>query len=287
MKLKTWKLRNEAGDGGDTGGGAPAGADAGATGGNPPAGGQPAADQSLLAGAATAAAAGAASPIHEAIPEKYRVNKDDGTFDLEASARKLAEGQANLEKRLGAGEVPPKSPEEYDLADLAETVDVDALKAEPQFQEFAKQAHELGLTNKQLSFVVKSMAELSAGQQAVAQENVQQQLREQWKTDQEFNANMGLAYKAASTLLDQADMQNLLKPGGAGDDPAVIRLLAKIGKEMQEDAPPAGANQSAEPDIQALLRSEAYNDPKHLDHKAVNARVQAYYQKTYGNAPVI
>ena len=43
------------------------------------------------------------------------LTKKMARFDLEASARKLADGQANLEKRLGAGDLPPKSAEEYAL----------------------------------------------------------------------------------------------------------------------------------------------------------------------------
>lgn len=272
LKLKH-KLMNEAGEGGDPG----AVTDATQAAAAPQ-------DGSLLSQAASA-------PTDDWIPEKFRSNKDDGTLDLEASARKLNEAYANLEKRFGTGDVPPESVDKYELKDLPDGISVDDLKAEPSMQEFIAKAHAEGLTNKQLNFVVSEFLtnakSLVDGNAALTKEEVSAELRKTWSTDQEMDANLQDAYKAAATYLDNDELDQLLQAGGPGDNPDVIKLLARIGKELKEDVPPNNADQSAQPDVQALLRSEAYTNPKHPDHKAVSAKVQAHYAKQYGNTPVV
>ena len=79
-------LMDEAGEGGDPSTGAA----------TPPAG-------SVLANAAP----------NDFIPEKYRVNKEDGSLDLEQSSRKMGEAYKHLETRMGTGDAPPKSHDEY------------------------------------------------------------------------------------------------------------------------------------------------------------------------------
>src|SRR6478736_10297497 len=110
MWKKRFPLMNEAGA-----------ADAGGSGGGDPGAGgsvvndQPAGGEAPASTTPPAAAAPATQPTNllkqgveeptptEFIPEKYRVTKDDGTLDIEASARKLAEAHGSLEKRLGSG----------------------------------------------------------------------------------------------------------------------------------------------------------------------------------------
>lgn len=273
MKIKTWTLRNEAGDSGDAGGGAAVVAD--------PAAGAPA-DASLLATAAAAPA-----PINEAIPEKYRVTKEDGTFDLEASARKLADGQANLEKRLGSGDVAPKSPAEYAL-ELPDGLDFAALKDDPDMQALLKSGHEAGLNNKQMSWAVNQMIQAVQGNAAEMAEKSTATLREVWKTDGEFKDGVDSAYKAAAAFLEPGELESFMKRGGPGDDATIIKLLAKVGKEMQEDKPASQANGNASgaETIRSLMASPAYMDSKHPDNAKVTAQVRAHYEKQYGMNPV-
>ncbi|WP_443701018.1 hypothetical protein [Pseudomonas sp.] len=65
------------------------------------------------------------------IPEKYRVVKEDGSLDLDQSSRKLAESYKHLETRLGSGDVPPKTADEYAVK-LEGVVAVDAQPAATQ-----------------------------------------------------------------------------------------------------------------------------------------------------------
>jgi hypothetical protein len=277
---KTFRLMNEAGEGGDTGGGGTAvDAVATATGGE----GQAA---SVLATGATAATETVA-PIHETIPEKYRVNKEDGTFDLEASARKLADGQAHLEKRLGSGDVPPKTADDYAL-ELPEGIDFEALKGEPEMQALLKSGHEAGLNNKQMSWAVNQMIAAVQGNAEEVAAQATATLKDVWKTDAEFKQNVDQAYKAASAFMEPAELEQFMKRGGPGDNASIIKMLAKVGAEMGEDKPVADANSSTSEaqSVSSLMASDAYSNPKHPEHSQVKAKVDAYYNKTYGTNPV-
>lgn len=274
-----WKLKfpfmNQAGEGEGSGGG-----DGGNGGGGNP-GGE---GSGSLLGTGAAQQPGAT----DWLPEKYRVMGEDGTLNIESSARKLADAHTHLEKRLGSGDAPPKTADEYAPKVDAEGFNWDEFKADPKMQGFLKSAHAKGLTNDQLSFVLgeymQRAPELVGGAAQLDQEAAGTALREVWKTDAEFNKNIGLAYRAFNSLADEADKGRIDE---IGNNPMVIRMLAKIGGEMQEDSP-AGSdiNLEEQQSIRDLMKSDAYMDSKHADHEKVSARVQAYYAKTYGNTPV-
>ncbi|MGG2141711.1 hypothetical protein [Symbiopectobacterium sp. RP] len=209
------------------------------------------------------------------LPEKYRVVGEDGTLNIESSARKLADAHTHLEKRLGSGDAPPKTADEYAPKVDAEGFNWDEFKADPQMQGFLTSAHAKGLTNDQLSFVLgeymQRVPELVGGAAQRDQEAASTALREVWKTDAEFNKNIGLAYRAFNSLADEADKGRIDE---IGNNPMVIRMLARIGGEMQEDSP-AGSdiNLEEQQTIRDLMKSDAYMDPKHADHEKVSARV--------------
>ncbi|MDQ9476205.1 hypothetical protein RF074_11445, partial [Serratia marcescens] len=73
-----------------------------------------------------------------------------------------------------------------------------------------------------------------------------------------------------------------------GNNPMVIRMLAKIGAEMGEDNPvgTGAINLEEQQSIRDLMKSEAYTNPKHADHERVSAQVKAFYQKTYGDRSI-
>lgn len=215
---------------------------------------------------------------------------DGKELDLGASARKLAESYAGLEKKAGAGEVPPKSPDEYQLtADgLPDTVKLEELTQDPKLKEFLKAAHAKGLTNGQVQFIVaefyKTAGTLLGGDKALTADQVLGQLRETWKEPTAFQQNIGLAYKAANALAQKAGVD--WEAAGLGDNPAFIRLMAAIGAEVGEAALPGGDTPGAET-VQQLMEGEAYWNPKHPEHKRVTAKVQQFYASKYGNQPVI
>ena len=83
---------------------ADAGADAGGNGdADKPDTGDAGGNSLLSTGATDQAAEG------DFIPEKYRTSGADGKFNLQDSARKLADAYSHLSKRFGSGDVPSKN----------------------------------------------------------------------------------------------------------------------------------------------------------------------------------
>ncbi|HFS7969545.1 hypothetical protein QU740_08865 [Klebsiella pneumoniae] len=270
----------------ETGADAPAGNAGGDDAGNGdgtqnPGGGNPAGTSLLSTGAGEQGA-------DDWLPEKYRVMGDDGKLNVEGSARKLADAYTHLEKRMGSGDTPPKTADEYAPKVEVEGFKWDEFKADPRMQSFMKSAHAKGITNDQMGFILGEYAQLAPelvnGAAALDSEAAATQLRETWKTDAEFKKNIGLAFRAFNTLADDGDKGRMDE---IGNNPMVIRMLAKIGAEMQEDAP-AGedSNPGEQQTIRDLMKSPAYMDPKHADHDRVSAQVKAYYEKRYGDQTV-
>ncbi|HCD8182790.1 TPA: hypothetical protein ACTV5X_001311 [Enterobacter roggenkampii] len=253
----------------------------GEDGSNNPGTGEPSGNSLLSAGAGEPGAS-------DWLPEKYRVMGEDGKLNIEGSARKLADAHTSLEKRLGSVGTPPKTADEYEPKVEVEGFNWEEFKADPRMQSFMKSAHAKGITNDQMSFILGEYAqrapELVGGAAALDSEAASTQLREVWKTDAEFNKNIGLAFRAFNSLADDADKGRIDE---IGNNPMVIRMLAKVGAEMQEDAPAGGdVNIEEQQTIRDLMKSPAYMDPKHADHERVSARVKAYYQKRYGDQTV-
>lgn len=270
----------------ETGAEAPAGNAGGDNAGNGdgtqnPGGGTPAGTSLLSTGAGE-------QGVDDWLPEKYRVMGDDGKLNVEGSARKLADAYSHLEKRMGSGDTPPKTADEYAPKVEVEGFKWDEFKADPRMQSFMKSAHAKGITNDQMGFILGEYAQLAPelvnGAATLDSEAAATQLRETWKTDAEFNKNIGLAFRAFNSLADDSDKGRMDE---IGNNPMVIRMLAKIGAEMQEDAPAGGdVNLEEQQSIRDLMKSPAYMDPKHADHENVSARVRAYYQKRYGDQTV-
>ncbi|EHL5406180.1 hypothetical protein KD288_002403 [Salmonella enterica] len=275
-----WKLKHlfmNAEPGAEQGGGNGGGND----GGNNPGTGDPTGNSLLSTGAGEPGA-------NDWLPEKYRVSGEDGALNVEQSARKLAEAHVALEKRMGSIGTAPKTSDEYAPKVDVEGFKWDEFKADPRMQSFMKTAHVKGITNEQMSFIIGEYAqrapELVNGAAELDADNAATQLREVWKTDAEFNKNIGLAYRAFNQLADDADKSRMDE---IGNNPMVIRMLAKVGAEMQEDAPAGGeVNLAEQQTIRDLMKSPAYMDPKHADHERVSAQVKAFYQKTYGDQSV-
>ena len=220
---------------------------------------------------------------NEWIPEKFRVLNGEA-LDVEASAKKLAESYAGLEKRVGSGDVPPKTSDEYAVTVPEQFKEVWA--EDDRFKAFRTAAHAEGFTQKQFDFAVgkyfEMVPDLVGGAAELDQTAAAEELRKTWKTDAEYNANVKDAYKAFSQF---ADPQDLPKMNEIGNNPVVLRMLAKIGKELGEGPGiPNDAGSTAADDIQTILRSDAYLNAKHPDHKATSAKVQAYYAKKHGTA---
>ncbi|WP_223621180.1 hypothetical protein [Lysobacter sp. ESA13C] len=224
------------------------------------------------------------APIHERIPEKYRVAKEDGTFDLEASTAKMLDGHAALEKRLGTGEAPPKDADSYDPK--VDGFDMEALKQDPDYQKFLKGAHGAGLTNKQVEYVLSQYASSAALAQvdstALSAEAFKAEMvGNHWKGAGEYEENMSQAMKAIRAYEPDITAEEI---SGLPNHPIVAKILAAVGRETAEDrAVRVNPMSAADFDTQlaSLHASPAYMDAMHPEHSKVIKQIEGLFQKRY------
>jgi hypothetical protein len=280
---------------------APARAPAPAAGGEGAAGG----DGSGAAGSALSAGKGAegaggdggaagAAPGLDAIPEKFRVKGANGEVDPLASAAKVAEAYAALEKRLGGGGgARPKTPADYKLPELPEALKGAELEGELT-DAFREKAHKAGLSQEQFEFVMGQYFDLAPqlvnGGQAVSAEETIAALKSTWGKDYQTNAAnawRGLTQVAQAAGLTVAEVEAEL-----GNNAAFNRIMAAVGAQMREDtsvntggsgAGAAGGMSEAA----ALQASEAFRNPRHPEHKVTVEKWNRIVTKGVADAPVV
>lgn len=225
-------------------------------------------------------------------PEKYQVKKEDGSLDLEQSSRKLAESYKHLETRLGSGDIPPKTADEYAVKlEGVEGFNWDEFKADEGTQSFLKGAHAKGLTNAQVEYVIgeymKAAPGLVEGGVQLSQQDCAATLKAAWGDEQAMTQNVRASYRAAETFASEPG-----KPGNFaalqakyGNDPDFIAFTANIGRELKEDSAINGGAQVNEADfnikaaeLRAQLQALPAHDPK---RPGVQAQLDAMYEQKY------
>lgn len=262
-----------------------------------PAAAAPAPAASLLS---TAAAPAAPPPLSERFPEKYRVLKDDGSLDLDASTGKLLGGYGELSKRFGAGDVPPAAPADYKIT-VPETMQAALKDWKPGEDQLLQAAlgdmHKAGLSQSQVDVVMAKYFEM-APQLAQAKtilspeqqvEKATTELKSVWKDDTTFNQNLQHAHRAAVQFGAKAGLSfEDIEASGLGNNPAFMRILAAIGPELGEDAA-VNFDDSAAQDWQSQinqLRGEKNALPERdARRQDLQNRINALYEKRYGRAP--
>ena len=225
------------------------------------------------------------------IPEKYRTNKEDGSLDLEASSRKVAEAYKHLETRMGSGDAPPKTHEEYAPKIEVEGFNWDEFKADESTQSFLKGAHAKGLNNDQVEYVIgeylKAAPGLIGGAAVLTQQDCTAALKAVWGDDQSIRTNVSASYRAAEAFASQGDA-----PGNFnalmtkyGNDPDFIAFTANIGKELKEDRAINGGAQVSEADFAvktAELRQQLQDLPSHdAKRPGIQAQLDDLYNRKY------
>lgn len=209
-------------------------------------------------------------------PEKFLVKGDDDAINWQATAENIGKGYSEFEKRMGSGSVRPESVDGYEIEapegiDWSEEVKTEETKA------FLDKAHELGMTNEQLQHVMSAWyergAELVGGAKELDAQTATTTLEELWGDD--APKNYGFAYAAAKAVgLSESEMND----PNIGNNPVAIRVLAHFGAQLGEDNPPQAKETVTPDDREALMRSEAYRDPNHPEHKEVYEKVAKSYQ---------
>lgn len=225
------------------------------------------------------------------IPEKYRTNKEDGSLDLEASSRKVAEAYKHLETRMGSGDAPPKTHEEYAPKIEVEGFNWDEFKADESTQSFLKGAHAKGLNNDQVEYVIgeylKAAPGLIGGAAVLTQQDCTAALKAVWGDEQSIRTNVSASYRAAEAFASQGEV-----PGNFnalmtkyGNDPDFIAFTANIGKELKEDRAINGGAQVSEADFAvktAELRQQLQDLPAHdPKRKGIQAQLDGMYDQKY------
>ena len=208
-----------------------------------------------------------------AIPDKFKVTAEDGSVDYKATVAKMNESYSYLEKKVGTGEVAPKSVDEYKLE--REDFDFEEFKADESNKEFLTEAHKHGITNKQLDFLIseydKRAVNLLSNSSQIDTDTTVQTLQSDW--GDKYEANIFNAVKAARACgITDEQINNPL----IGNNVAFIKMAAYFGSQMTEDKPVSNGT-PVNVDIQSLMRSEAFFNPKHPDHKSVKAQIDSYY----------
>lgn len=216
----------------------------------------------------------------ESIPEKYRVKNDAGEFDAAASLRKVDEARAALEKRMGSGDIRPKTPDEYKLpdTDVFKNLKLDDAGAKA----FRQEAHDMGLSQKQYEAIMGKWASLApelvnAGQVETAETAIAA-LKDAWKD--QYDANIKESFRVVTQVAEKAGISFEEAEKAIGNNATALRLFAALGAEMQEDRTPAAANGGtgggAQTREQYVAENwKAYSDPTDPKHKAVTERANA------------
>ena len=213
------------------------------------------------------------SSIETVIPDKFKVTAEDGSVDYKATVAKMNESYSYLEKKVGTGEVAPKSVDEYKLE--REDFDFEEFKADESNKEFLSEAHKHGITNKQLDFLLseydKRAVNLVSNSSQIDTDTTVQTLQSDWGQDYEKNIFNAVKAARACGITDEQINNPLI-----GNNVAFIKMAAYFGSQMTEDKP-INNGTPVNVDIQSLMRSPAFFDPKHPDHKSVKAQIDSYY----------
>ena len=209
--------------------------------------------------------------IDTSIPEKFKVTAEDGSVDYKATVAKLSESYSGLEKRVGTGDLPPKTADDYKL----EREDFEEFKADESNKEFLAEAHKHGITNKQLDFLIseydKRAVNLVSNSSQIDTDTTVQTLQQEW--GDKYESNIFSAVKAAKACgITEDQIQDPL----IGNNVAFIKMAAYFGSQLNEDKPISNGS-VVSTDIQSLMRSEAFFNVKHPDHKSVKAQIDSYY----------
>lgn len=216
------------------------------------------------------------------VPSKFW-DAEKGEVKFEAWAKSTNE----LETRMRTTGLPPKSADEYKF-ELPEAVKAAGVDLDPaQAKGFKEKALALGLNQKQYEGVMGLyFSEIPRLSNQVAQfstAKAREELLGYYKTEDALTENVRSAYQAFMAYADEKD-KGLIDQ--IGNIPAVIRVLAKVHKDMREDpgvAPDAILDGDS---LETLMRgspgkddSPYWNasDPR---HKATVAKVMAHHEAT-------
>ena len=170
----------------------------------------------------------------------------------------------------------PESAEKYSLNANSEVVPID----DNAIKQFAENAHQLGLNNKQAQGILEfyknnmeGMAQQAKVDTETAQAQSTQELRQEW--GREFDTNIKKAGALAKANMNPEILDMQLKDGmRLGDHPEIIKGFAKIAGMMSEDkivsteSENVSSNTDVETEISDIMNNKdgPYWNKSHPDH---------------------
>lgn len=219
------------------------------------------------------------------VPEKFHVKGEGDKLDPAATLAKALEHRDHLEKRLGAGDLPPKSAAEYAF-EMPDDLKDFALK-EDRVTAFKEEALAKGITGEQfkwmMSSYLKAAPDLMEGAAAMTASQARAELQKIWTQPAEMDQGIDNASRALRAL--PKDLVEATRE--LGTNPAFLRAMSHFGAQLREDRPP-GDGGGAQPTqtVEQMMAGEAYRNPKHPDHARVSKVVRDHYAKVAGTAPI-
>jgi len=235
--------------------------------------------------------------------------KNDSTLanikDVESAAKTLIHQQ----KMLGSRIPMPKSDEERSelYSKLGRPNEASEYKveipqshqtyfAEDQLNEFKNVAHNIGLNQDQVSallnFQMKSIdndVSKEGSRIAVGKQETENSLKQEWGYDYDKQVRNA---KRALEVYGDPELQQLMQ-GEAGNNPAVVKFFARIGKDITEDMAKNTQNNTlatspldAKAEIDGIYANtnHPYHKPYDKGHKEAVEHMRQLHEKVFGSS---
>tara|TARA_B100000161_G_C33548051_1_gene414055 strand:+ start:643 stop:1476 length:834 start_codon:yes stop_codon:yes gene_type:complete len=236
--------------------------------------------------------------------------KNDPTLSNFKDVESLAKTVVHQQKVLGNRIPIPKTdeermevynklgrPEAADKYEVNVPEDYSAYFTQDQISQFKNVAHQVGLNQQQVEALVnyqmdtiKNQGELFASQMDVQKQENENILKKEWGYD--YDNQVRIAKRAVDVYGDN-EIKQILATTEAGNHPAVVRLFARLGKDITEDMAQNTQNNTlatspldAKQEIQDTFNNpdHPYHNPRHKDHQPAVEKMRQLHEKVYGNS---
>ena len=204
-------------------------------------------------------------------------NAETGEVNFDAWSKSTSE----LEGRMRDVGLPPKTADEYKFEAPAAFKEM-GIDADPALtKQFRDAALEAGLTQKQYEFVMNqyysNIGNLVEAAEGFGREGAKKALMDFYKTEEAMKDAVTAAFNTFAAYADEDEMKQINR---IGNNPFVIRILAKINREMVEDPQVETGGAVSEQGIEELMaKGSPYWDASHPQHKSVKAKVTAFHER--------
>jgi hypothetical protein len=223
--------------------------------------------------------------------------------DVESLAKTVVHQQKQMGNRIPIPKTPEEHMEVYNKLGRPETADKYEVVVpethteyigEDQINQFKNVAHNIGLNNEQvkqlIDFQVKNIDAQAQRYQtdiAVQKQHTEESLKKEW--GHEYDINVRNARRALQVYGDPEITE--LMNGEAGNIPAVVKMFARLGKEVTEDMAQNTQNNNlatspldAQQEITDIMDDgeHPYHNGKHREHLQAVEHMRQLHEKVFG-----